>query len=117
MAEEKNGKVVAKNDMTTCACGPGCTCGCGHHCMHRVLWWIVGVVVLVIVFCIGVKLGEIREELRSMFGGYYRGYPVMEYHTGYGGGVVSPANPETPTGATTGVVTSTPGGPLIPVQQ
>jgi hypothetical protein len=81
--------------------------------MHRVLWWIVGIVVLAVVFCIGVKAGEFREELRSMFGGYnYRGYPMMQYHEEYGsGGMAAPA-----TGAQT-VVTSTPGGPMIPAQQ
>ncbi|HEY5221242.1 MAG TPA: hypothetical protein VIJ29_03840 [Candidatus Paceibacterota bacterium] len=113
MAEEKNGKIVSTGN-TTCACGPGCTCGCGHYCMHRILWWIVGIVVLIIVFCIGVKAGEFSDALHSMYGGYYRGYPVMQYHEVYGGGgVVSPAQPETPTG----IVTSTPGGPMIPAQQ
>lgn len=106
MAEEKNGRIVSTGD-TTCACGPGCTCGCGHHCMHRVLWWVIGIVALVIVFCVGVKAGEIREELRGMFGGnYYRDYPMMQYRTG--GGVAVPV---------TDGVTSTPGGPMIPAQQ
>jgi hypothetical protein len=87
--------------------------------VHRVIWWIVGIVVLVIVFCIGVKAGEFGDALHSMYGGYYRGYPMMQYHEGYGGGgVVSPAQPETPvTSGATGGVTSTPGGPLIPAQQ
>ena len=114
MAEEKNGKIVSVGKgNTTCACGPGCTCGCGHYCMHRLLWWVLGIVVLVIVFCIGVKAGEFRDELRAAFGGYYHGYPMMQYHGGYGGGGVAvPA-----TGSASGSVTSTPGGPLIPVQQ
>lgn len=102
MAEEKNGKIVSKGN-TTCACGPNCTCGCGHHCMHRVLWWVLGIVVLIIVFCIGVKAGEFREELRSMFGGYYRGYPVLQYRSD--GGVAVPA-----TGSATGTVGSAPVG-------
>jgi hypothetical protein len=113
MAEEKNGKIVSKSGMTTCACGDECTCGCGHHCMHRVLWWIVGIVVLIIVFCIGVKAGEFGDALHSMYGGYYRGYPVMQYNEGYGGGGV--AVPVT--GGAAGSVTSTPGGPLIPANQ
>ncbi|HUC01890.1 MAG TPA: hypothetical protein VMA75_03215 [Candidatus Paceibacterota bacterium] len=115
MAEEKNGKIVQVGN-TTCACGPGCTCGCGHYYAHRIFWWVLGIIVLGIVFCVGVKAGEFRDELRGMFGGYYgRGYPMMQYHGGYGGGtnLVSPAVPENPTG----VVTSTPEGPMIPATQ
>lgn len=108
MDETKNGQKIVSTGKTTCACGPGCACGCGVHCAHRVIWWVLGIVILLIVFCIGVKAGEFREELRGMFGNYYRGYPMTQYHGGYGGGVAEPM---------TGGVTSTPGGPLIPVQQ
>jgi hypothetical protein len=74
-----------------------------------VIWWVLGIVILVVVFCIGVKAGEFREELRGMFGGYYRGYPMMQYQGGYGGGTAVPTQ-ENSTG-TTGAA------PMIPVQQ
>lgn len=80
--------------------------------MHRILWWVLGIIVLIVVFCIGMKAGEFREELRSMFGSYYRGYPMMQYHGGYGGGGVVPV-----TGSATSSPTSTPGGPMIPASQ
>lgn len=99
MAEEKSEKIMQAG-RTTCACGPGCTCGCGHYYAHRIFWWILGIIVLAIVFCVGVKAGEVREELRGMFGGYYgRGYPMMQYQ-GHGG-FVSPAVPENPTASST----------------
>ncbi len=102
MAEERDGKIISTGN-TTCACGPGCVCGCGHHCMHRVLWWIVGIVALIIVFCLGVKAGEFSDALHSMYGGYYRDYPVMTrvYNSGYGdGGVAVPVTGSAAGGAT-----------------
>ena len=57
--------------------------------MHRVLWWIVGIVALIIVFCLGVKAGEFSDALHSMYGGYYRDYPVMPRVYNGGGETVS----------------------------
>jgi hypothetical protein len=112
MAEEKNGKIVSTG-KTTCACGTGCTCGCGHYYAHRALWWILGIVILGIVFCIGVKAGEFRDELHSLYGGYYRGYPMMQEHVYNGAGVAVPA-----AGGAQGSATGTTGeAPMIPAQQ
>jgi hypothetical protein len=71
--------------------------------MHRVLWWIVGIVALIIVFCIGVKAGEFSDALHSMYGGYYRGYPMMQ-RVYNGGGVAVPV-----TGGAAGSATGTSG--------
>ncbi len=112
MEETKDGQKIMSVGRTTCACGPGCTCGCGHHYAHRAIWWIVAIVVLGVVFCIGVKAGEFRDELRSAFGGYYRGYPMMQYGTYNGSGVAVPAQ-----GGVQGSATGTTSAPMIPVQQ
>lgn len=103
-------KIVSKSGMATCACGPGCSCGCGHHYAHRVLWWVLGIVILGIVFCMGVKAGEFRDELRSAFGGYYRGYPMMT-RVYNGGGVAVPVT------GSAGSATGTTGAPMMPAQQ
>ena len=108
MDEMKNGQKIVSTGKTTCACGSGCSCGCGSHCAHRVIWWILGIVILIVVFCIGVKAGEFREELHGMFGGYYRGYPMMQYQGGYGG-TISPAQ-----GNSSGTTSAM---PMIPAQQ
>ncbi len=74
---------------TTCACGSGCHCGCGNGYGHghHVILWIFGIVLLGIAFVIGVKVGEFRVELSNAYGGYYRGYPMMQ-NWGYGGAPV-----------------------------
>jgi hypothetical protein len=67
---------------------------------------VLGFIALAIAFGIGVKAGEIREELRGTFGGYYsHGYPMMGYQ-GYGGVPV--------TNVATGSATST---TVVPMMQ
>lgn len=109
MNEMKHGSEMMKG-KTTCACGMGCSCGCGHHCMHRAIWWMVAIIILVIVFTIGVRAGEFRDALRRSYGGYYRGYPMMQGYEYNGGGAV-------PVSTAAGNATGTTGNvPMIPVQ-
>lgn len=107
MDEAKNGQKIVSTGKTTCACGPGCSCGCGPHCMHSVIWWVLGIVILIIVFCVGVKAGEFREELRGMFGGYYRGYPMMQYREYGSGGYTPPVTAAPGNDGGTGIATGT----------
>ena len=60
----------------------------------------MGIFILIVVFCIGMKAGEFREELRSMYGGYYRGYPMMQQHVYNGGGEAVPVTDGTQGSAT-----------------
>jgi hypothetical protein len=51
---------------------------------------VVAIIILVIVFAIGMKAGEFRNALRNSYGGYYRGYPMMQGQGYNGGGVAVP---------------------------
>lgn len=87
MEEMKNGGDAQKGKMA-CTCSAGCHCGCAGctGCGRRVIGWVIGIIILAIVFFIGMKAGEFRNTLRNSYGDYYHGYPMMQYHGGYGGG-------------------------------
>jgi hypothetical protein len=98
MDEQKN-DVEAQKCKGTCACAVGRRCGCGCDHGRGLIWWVVGIFILVIVFAMGVKVGEFRDELRSSYGGYYRGYPTPETRVYNGGGVAVPMQAGSATGA------------------
>ena len=108
MDEQKNGGEMAKcKGMCgggSCGCGCGCGGGCGHG--HRLIRWVIIVVILVFVFALGVKVGEFRDELHSMYGGYNYNYPMMQGRV-YNDGVV-------PVGAQGNVTGTTSNAPMIP---